>query len=160
MHMNQTSNNPKGNNPKPTGPSKQHLIDLHVGKRLKSRRIFLGITQQDLADFVGKTFQQVQKYENGANRISSGVLYIFATKLGVEIQFFFDEMPDGIKSNDVFTNLDLNKIAQVYDEEFCLDQVKINRALSRMTNPIVRQRLVALASALADDNEQSAVSTH
>jgi len=65
-------------------------IDLHIGLRLRQRRMALGITQADLAKAVGLTFQQIQKYESGANQIVSSRLYEMATALGVPVSFFFD----------------------------------------------------------------------
>ncbi len=68
---------------------KSSSIDKHVGKRLKTRRTMLGLSQRDLSIVVGVSTQQIQKYENGTNRISSGKLYIFAKILRVQLDFFF-----------------------------------------------------------------------
>ena len=65
-------------------------IDLHVGKRLRWRRRLLGLTQQELASQVGVRFQQIQKYECGANRVTSGRLYDLSRALNVKVQYFFD----------------------------------------------------------------------
>lgn len=67
--------------------------DLHVGKRLRRRRRLLGMTQQDLATQVGVRFQQIQKYECGANRITASRLYELAKAMNVSVQYFFDGMP-------------------------------------------------------------------
>ena len=67
--------------------------DLHVGKRLRRRRRLLGMTQQDLASQVGVRFQQIQKYECGANRITASRLYELAKAMNVSVQYFFDGMP-------------------------------------------------------------------
>lgn len=64
-------------------------IDEHVGRRLRQRRVLLGLSQEKLAESVGITFQQIQKYENGANRISAGRLYEFAQLLKVSVLFFY-----------------------------------------------------------------------
>ena len=64
-------------------------IDLHVGKRLRRRRRLLGLTQQQLADEVGVRFQQIQKYECGANRVSASRLFELSEALGVPVQYFF-----------------------------------------------------------------------
>ncbi len=70
-------------------------IDAHVGRRLRRRRTLLGMSQTALGQAVGLTFQQIQKYERGTNRIGSGRLYQFAEVLDVPVQFFFDDMtPD------------------------------------------------------------------
>lgn len=69
-----------------------HPIDVHVGQRVRQRRILIGMSQTDLAKVVGLTFQQVQKYERGANRTSASKLFEFATILGVSVPYFFEEM--------------------------------------------------------------------
>lgn len=69
-----------------------HPIDLHVGGRLRLRRIILGLSQQDLGSSVGVTFQQVQKYEKGLNRIGASRLYEFSKVLKTDIAYFFGDM--------------------------------------------------------------------
>jgi len=73
-----------------------HPIDIHVGVRLKQRRALLGMSQTALADMVGLTFQQIQKYERGSNRTGASRLYEFSKVLNVPISYFFDGMPSGI----------------------------------------------------------------
>jgi len=73
-------------------------IDAHVGSRIRARRGLLGMSQKDLGAKVGLTFQQIQKYECGANRIGSGRLYEFSKILGVPISYFFDEMSADLQS--------------------------------------------------------------
>lgn len=70
-------------------------IDEYVGARLKQRRTLMGFSQERLADSVGITFQQIQKYENGANRVSAGRLYEFSKILQVPVNFFFDSINQG-----------------------------------------------------------------
>ena len=65
-------------------------IDRHVGERIRSRRAELGMTQHDLATLLGISYQQVQKYETGANRVSAGRLYEMARQLGSPVGFFFE----------------------------------------------------------------------
>ena len=68
-------------------------IDTFVGSRVRMRRLMIGMSQEKLADGLGITFQQVQKYEKGSNRISASRLYYAAKTLGVPVQFFFDDLP-------------------------------------------------------------------
>jgi transcriptional regulator with XRE-family HTH domain len=70
-----------------------HPVDIHVGARLRQRRTIVGLSQTKLSESVGLTFQQIQKYERGTNRISSSRLYEFARVLAVPVSYFFDEMP-------------------------------------------------------------------
>jgi len=67
-----------------------HIVDIHVGKRIRQRRWLIGMTQQQLGDKVGIKFQQIQKYETGANRVSASRLWDIAETLDVPVTFFFD----------------------------------------------------------------------
>ncbi len=69
---------------------------MHTGERVWQRRKLLGMTQTDLGDALGLTFQQVQKYERGANRIGAGRLYDLARVLDVSIDYFFEDMPTAV----------------------------------------------------------------
>jgi transcriptional regulator with XRE-family HTH domain len=70
-----------------------NFIDVHVGNRIRVRRQLVGMSQEKLGELLGITFQQVQKYEKGSNRISASRLYYAAKVLGVPVQFFFDDLP-------------------------------------------------------------------
>lgn len=70
-----------------------NFVDVHVGSRIRMRRQFVGMSQEKLGELLGITFQQVQKYEKGSNRISASRLYYTAKILGVPVQFFFEELP-------------------------------------------------------------------
>lgn len=74
-------------------------VDVHVGKRVRLRRMIVGMTQTDLGNALNITFQQVQKYEQGANRIGSSRIYRISKILGVPVSFFFDDMPNNITDN-------------------------------------------------------------
>ena len=74
-------------------------VDVHVGSRLRVRRTLLGMTQTKLGDQLGVSFQQMQKYEKGTNRISSSRLYDLARVLDVPIEFFFDEMHSAVAAS-------------------------------------------------------------
>ena len=76
--------------------AKSHPVDAHVGTRMRQRRTLLGMSQTRLGDAVGLTFQQVQKYERGANRVGSSRLFEFAKALDVPVSYFFDEMPGNV----------------------------------------------------------------
>ncbi len=73
-------------------------IDAHVGARIRLRRSLLGMSQKDLGQQVGLTFQQIQKYERGTNRIGSGRLFEFSLILDVPISYFFDDLPPALSS--------------------------------------------------------------
>lgn len=67
-----------------------HIVDVHVGKRIRQRRWLVGMTQQELGEQVGIKFQQIQKYETGANRVSASRLWDISEALGVPVTYFFD----------------------------------------------------------------------
>lgn len=74
------------------GRSRAQDVDRHVGARMRERRIMLGLTQQQMAELIGVTYQQAHKYEKGINRIAAGRLFTIAQALGVEVSYFFDGM--------------------------------------------------------------------
>src|SRR5215208_5533266 len=80
-----TGGRPKTGKPNP--------IDVHVGSRVRLRRTLLGMSQEKLGEAIGLTFQQVQKYERGANRIGASRLFDLSRVLDVPVSFFFDDMP-------------------------------------------------------------------
>ena len=88
---------PKGSGRK-RGSNAYNPIDVHVGARLRARRTLLGLSQTVLAEAIGLTFQQLQKYESGSNRISASRLYDISRILDVDIGYFFDEMDRAIES--------------------------------------------------------------
>jgi transcriptional regulator with XRE-family HTH domain len=78
-----------------TGPKEPQAVDRHVADRVRQKRIQVGMTQERLGEALGVTFQQVQKYEKGANRLSAGRLFRIANLLEVEVSYFFEGLPTG-----------------------------------------------------------------
>ena len=123
-----------------------HPVDVHVGKRIRHRRWLVGVTQQQLAEKVGIKFQQIQKYETGANRVSASRLWDIAESLEVDVSFFFAGMestdaeaaPQGAEQSAVPTDL-LN------DKE-ALDLVRSYYSIPEEQ----RRRLFDLARVLSD----------
>jgi transcriptional regulator with XRE-family HTH domain len=68
-------------------------VDRQIGARIRERRILLGLTQQQMAELIGVTYQQAHKYEKGMNRVAAGRLYYIAQTLGVEVSYFFEGLP-------------------------------------------------------------------
>lgn len=121
-------------------------IDLHLGKRLRRRRRLLGLTQQQLASAVGVRFQQIQKYECGANRISAARLWELSEALEVPISYFYEGLEDaeaGIAANDA-----VRRSEQVLARKETLDLVRAYYKLGERP----RRRLLDLAKSL-DDND-------
>jgi len=130
------------------------LVDIHVGSRLRQRRTLLGISQEKLGDAVGLTFQQIQKYERGANRVGASRLYEFSLFLDVPISYFFEEMPDKTaKSRGRRPQAKgLGEAAQVELESDPLvrrETLELVRAYYKVTDPKVRKRVFELVKSLA-----------
>ena len=89
----------------------KHEVDVHVGTRIRHLRWLIGMTQQQLADQVGIKFQQIQKYETGANRVSASRLWDIARALDVPISFFFEGLADGRADAGVDDDILANKEA-------------------------------------------------
>ncbi|MCA8889732.1 MAG: helix-turn-helix transcriptional regulator [Parvularculaceae bacterium] len=124
-----------------------HPIDLHVGARLRQRRRLLGMTQQKLAESVRIRFQQIQKYESGANRISASRLWSLASALDVPVAFFFeglDERERGANAGDFNSP---HAPADVFQNK---DTIELVRAFYTM-NDEPRRRLLDLAKAMSGD---------
>lgn len=81
------------------GTGKLHPVDIHVGARVRARRTLLGMTQTDLGGAIGLTFQQVQKYERGTNRISASRLYDLSGVFDVPVEYFFEDMPPEVEAS-------------------------------------------------------------
>jgi transcriptional regulator with XRE-family HTH domain len=123
-----------------------HPVDIHVGKRLRSRRTILGLSQEDIGDSVGITFQQVQKYERGLNRIGSSRLYEFACILGVGVSYFFEDLDEKNK-----------KANSLSDGDFLFEHEKFNnkelmalvKAYQGINDPNLRKKVLSLVKAIA-----------
>jgi transcriptional regulator with XRE-family HTH domain len=91
-------------------------IDLHIGQRVRHRRWLMGMTQQQLADAIGIRFQQVQKYESGANRISAARLWDIARALGAPVSFFYVEIAGGAgaSSDEPMDNKETFELVRAY----------------------------------------------
>ncbi|RJF85029.1 XRE family transcriptional regulator [Azospirillum cavernae] len=125
-------------------------IDIHVGARLRLRRTLLGLSQEKLGEAVGITFQQLQKYERGSNRISASRLYNLSQVLGVPVSYFFDDMP----SPDSAVTESLTALPSETDEFESMarrETLELVRAYYRIEDPGVRKRTFDLLKALGGD---------
>ena len=119
-------------------------IDLHLGKRLRRRRRLLGLTQQQLAIAVGVRFQQIQKYECGANRISAARLWLLSEALEVPVSYFFDGLAD---PSDRTGNDPSEGGGEMFARKETLDLVRAYYQLGERP----RRRLLDLARSLNGD---------
>ena len=123
-------------------------VDVHVGGRVRLRRTLLGMSQERLGDALGLTFQQVQKYERGVNRIGSSRLYHLSQILDVPVSFFFDDMPP--LDPDALPGLGEKRQAEfVRDPLVKRETLELVRAYYKITDPGARKRLFELTKAIA-----------
>ena len=129
-------------------------IDVHVGSRIRLRRTLLGMSQERLGEALGLTFQQVQKYERGVNRVGASRLFDLSRVLDVPISFFFDDMPDSLantfggqigrrssgfpEASDAFGDDTLSR----------RETLELVRAYYRITDPAVRKRVFELIKSM------------
>ncbi len=119
-----------------------HPVDVHVGKRVRHRRWLIGMTQQQLAEQVGIKFQQIQKYETGANRVSASRLWDIADALDVPVSFFFEGLDD-VQKEDADRAM---VPADLMGDKEALDLVRSYYAIPENQ----RRRLFELARVLSD----------
>ncbi|CAA7625569.1 helix-turn-helix domain-containing protein [Magnetospirillum sp. UT-4] len=133
-----------------TASGQPNPIDVHVGARVRLRRTLLGMSQEKLGEALGLTFQQVQKYERGANRIGSSRLFDLARVLDVPISFFFDDMPDEVSalSPRLISGLGEDPAPFEADPMSKRETLELVRAYYRISDPNVRRRVLDLARAL------------
>jgi transcriptional regulator with XRE-family HTH domain len=126
-------------------------IDIHVGSRVRFRRMLLGMSQEKLGEKLGLTFQQVQKYEKGINRIGASRLFDLAQVLGVSVQFFYEEAPSSEPQHTP------EGFAEKPDEHSIVeflrsrDGLELNRAFVRISDAKARRAIVELVRSLAND---------
>ena len=132
------------------GTGRPNPVDVHVGARVRLRRTLLGMSQEKLGDAIGLTFQQVQKYERGANRIGSSRLFDLSRVLDVPIAFFFDEMPGDVAASSPAQTRGMaeDPVSYELDPMAKRETLELVRAYYKITDPHVRKRLFELTKAL------------
>ena len=133
-----------------TPSGKPNPIDVHVGGRVRLRRTLLGMSQEKLGEALGLTFQQVQKYERGANRVGASRLFDLSRVLDVPVSFFFDDMSEEVEalSPRLISGLSEEPMAFDADPLTKRETLELVRAYYRITDPQVRRRVLDLAKAL------------
>ncbi len=133
-------------------------VDVHVGSRVRSRRKILGMTQAKLGAAIELTFQQVQKYERGTNRIGASRLYQLSKVLDVPVSFFFDDMPPQVAQTGQRRPFGFSESeAAVYEADTLAkrETLELVRAYYRIKNEKVRKQVYQLAKTLARADEKS-----
>ncbi|GLK66545.1 helix-turn-helix domain-containing protein [Hansschlegelia plantiphila] len=128
-------------------------VDKHVGSRVRMRRVLIGMSQEKLGEALGITFQQIQKYEKGTNRIGASRMQQIATVMAVPVSYFFDDAP-GADSGNGF--------AEAHGSDYVVDflttteGLQLNKSFVRISDAKVRRKIVDLVSALADQPAKAA----
>ena len=128
-------------------------IDVHVGGRMRLRRMVVGMSQEKLGEHLQLTFQQIQKYEKGVNRIGAGRLYRISQALGVDVSFFFEDLPGDVEARRG------NEFSEPDATPFLMDFVatpeglQLNSAFAKISSPEARKRIVDLVKTLANGSD-------
>ena len=130
---------------------KPNPIDIHVGSRIRLRRTMLGMSQEKLGESLGITFQQIQKYEKGTNRVGASRLQNISSILNVPVSFFFEDARGD--------NSTPGGMAEAQSSNYVVDflssseGLQLNRAFVKIADPKVRRKIVDLVKALAAEAE-------
>jgi transcriptional regulator with XRE-family HTH domain len=128
-------------------------IDIHVGSRVRLRRMMLGMSQEKLGEHLGITFQQIQKYEKGTNRIGASRLQAIARVLSVPPAFFFEDAP-GVMPVAVNQGFDEPQSASyVVDFLSSSEGLSLNKSFVRIKDSKTRKKIVDLVRAIAGDDD-------
>ncbi len=130
-------------------------VDIHVGSRIRLRRMMIGMSQERLGERLGLTFQQVQKYEKGANRVGASRLFAISRILEVPVEFFFADMPDSIAQEDSGSRpkgmAEPDETAFVMDFVSSSEGLQLNTAFKKIGSQETRRKIVDLVKTLAAD---------
>ncbi len=132
-------------------------VDIHVGQQLKKARKLRGLSQEQLASEMGLTFQQVQKYEKGLNRIGASRLWDLAQILNISIDFFYQDMDRNIQNQSPrnISNLQDSGVQVSSDELiFNANDLSLLRYYKRIKNPVVAKSIIHLVRSLVEDTDE------
>ncbi len=134
-------------------PKKQaNPVDAHVGHRVRLRRMLIGMSQERLGELLGLTFQQVQKYEKGINRIGAGRLFEVAGILGVPISFFYEDVSD---SSKVMGFAEDDEPPPVMEFLASGEGLQLSLAFMRIKDMKVRRRILDLVRSLSEESGEA-----
>ena len=135
-------------------PKKQaNSIDAQVGNRVRLRRMLVGMSQEKLGEMLGLTFQQVQKYEKGVNRIGAGRLYRVGQILGVPVSYFYEDVTEqGLETSPVASDRATPSAVEFLSSS---EGMQLTLAFMRIREPKVRRRVIDLVKSLADGESET-----
>jgi len=128
---------------------KPNPIDVHVGSRIRLRRNMLGMSQEKLGEMLGITFQQIQKYEKGTNRVGASRLQAISLILSVPVSFFFEDAPTETAPGGFAES---EGASYVVDFLSSTEGLQLNRAFIRIRNAKVRRKILDLVKEIAEDD--------
>lgn len=129
--------------------TKHHSIDSYIGTRVRMRRLMLNMSQENLSARLGVTFQQIQKYEKGTNRISAGRLLELAIALRVPVSFFYDGLDNPNRGMDVDGMQEETAVTPFLDFVSSGEGVELNQAFLRIDDDELRRQLLAMVNGIA-----------
>lgn len=127
-------------------------VDIHVGSRVRLRRTLLGLSQEKLGEAIGLTFQQVQKYERGANRIGASRMYDLSRVLSVPVSYFYEDMADDVKNREIGAGVSPGQEPEK-DPLSRRETLELVRAYYKIGRPSVRKRIFELVKSVAKIDE-------
>lgn len=125
-----------------------HPVDVYVGKRLRERRNMMGLSQENLAETVGITFQQVQKYERGTNRLSASRLYDFSKKLDIPVGYFFEGYEESTETG--YSGMKEPTVHFEYEDMSGREMLELAKAFRRIKNQKTKKTITDMIRAVAD----------
>ncbi len=145
-----------GENGEGRGTGVPNPIDVHVGRRLRLRRTLLGMSQEKLGEAIGLTFQQIQKYERGSNRIGASRLFDLSRVLDVPVGFFFEEMSDDVAARSPGQSRGKPQEPVTFEPNPMVkrETLELVRAYYRIDDSNVRKRLFEMVKALGLNNAE------
>lgn len=134
-------------------------LDMHIGQRLRLQRTLAGLSQKNIGQAIGVTFQQIQKYERGANRVSAALLYQFAKLFGVPVSYFFEHFDSPNLGQFATATTQLLGVAEnknnfeheLAGEASSREALEILRAFNKVSDQNMRKRLLELVRAVANN---------
>jgi transcriptional regulator with XRE-family HTH domain len=130
---------------------KPNPVDVHVGARIRLRRNMIGLSQEKLGESLGITFQQIQKYEKGMNRVGASRLQAIGNILNVPVTFFFDDMPGQSDKPKGFD--EESETTYVVGFLNSSEGIQLARAFAKITDAKIRRKILDLVRTLGDEEE-------
>ena len=128
---------------------KEQTIDAHIGARVRLRRLMLGMSQESLGGQLSLTFQQIQKYEKGVNRISASRLYALARALSVPVNYFFEGLSNPDLPSDYDSLQEANTASPYLDFVSSGEGVQLNKAFLKIEDDVTRRKILAIVEDIA-----------